>query len=96
MEMLYVPIPGCTEKILKPNHEDFQCHRSPFNKSALLLGLSYDCKLLHSESNQSLTELFKTIGIRQTLNDEYSDDWSLQLYAISVNKHLLRIELAWH
>ena len=34
-------------KILEPNHEDFQCHASPFNKSALLLGLAYDCKLLH-------------------------------------------------
>ena len=41
-------------KILEPNHEDFQCHTSPYNKSALLLGLAYDCKLLHKKSNQSL------------------------------------------
>ena len=77
MEMLYVSIPGCTEKILKPNHEDFQCHKSPFNKSALLLGLAYDCKLLHNKSNQSLEQIFETIGSRNTPNEEYSDNWFL-------------------
>ena len=73
MEMLYVPIPGCTEKTLKPNHEDFQCHRSPFNRSALLLGLAYDCKLLHSKSNQSSEQIFKIIGSRETSNDRWSE-----------------------
>ena len=65
------------KKILKPNHEDFQCHKSPFNRSALLLGLAYDCKLLHYKSNQSLEQIFETIGSRDTPNKEYSDDWSL-------------------
>ena len=32
---------------MKPDHEDFQCHASPFNKHGLLVGLAYDCKLLH-------------------------------------------------
>ena len=46
------------KKTLKPNHEDFQCHRSHFNRSALLLGLAYDCKLLNYKSNQSLEQIF--------------------------------------
>ena len=62
---------------IKPDHEVFQCHASPFNKSGLLVGLAYDCKLLHYEFNQSLPEIFKTIGSRETPNDEYSDDWFL-------------------
>ena len=39
--------------------------------------MAYDCKLLHSKSNQSLEQIFKTIGIRDTPNEEYLDDWSL-------------------
>ena len=64
-------------KILEPNHEDFQCHASAFNRSALLLGLAYDCKLLHNKSNQSLEQIFKTFGSRNTPNEEYSDNWFL-------------------
>ena len=62
---------------MKPDHQFFQCNKSPFNKSSLLVGLAYDCKLLHSKSNQPLEQIFKTIGSRETANDEYSDDWFL-------------------
>ena len=49
------------QKIMKPNHEVFQCHKCLFNKSGLLLELAYDCKILHYKSNQTLTQIFKTI-----------------------------------
>ena len=64
-------------KILEPNHEDFRCHASHYQRSPLLSGLAYDCKLLHKKSNQTLEMIFETIGSKDTSNEEYSDNWSL-------------------